>query len=316
MAKFTTRFIRRSETQTEYYGPDWFLRNDVVNQACWMGPAEFSQTLWPRYFSEVKRRGGGWFRFQNAADTTIMYLLDGAQKFVQDGIAEVVRGGQVYIVHEGSDCIYQGGEDCGHYALRVALFGCLVRPAVCALELNHHRILEVSEPGPLIAQMRRIGTMVYARNSSSAPEISSAAYRLLTMLAGLTAQNSRVNQLPRELERIVADMHAENFRHGSIQEIASAHGMEVHAMMRLFRKHLNCSPHEYWIRQRMDMARQLLITTNFSIKEIANRLNFTNPLYFSTVFRKHFQMTPTELRRAQGGDRQRLTAISFTDDKK
>lgn len=300
MAKFNTRFIRRSENQMEYYGPDWFLKNNVLNQASWMGPMAFSQTLWPRYFSEVKRNGSGWFRFQNAADTTIMYVLEGSQKFTQDSIAETVHAGEVYLVHEGADCIFQADAESYSYGLRVALFGCIVRPTVCALGLNHHRILKVPETAPLVAQMRRIGAMIHARYPSSAPEISAAAYRLMMTLAELAAQNSQPNQLPGKLEQIIADMNSEDSHHQSIQEVAAAHGMEVHAMMRLFRKHLNCSPHEYWINQRMSMARQLLVTTNFPIKEIASRLHFGNPLYFSTVFRKHFQMTPTELRSRQG----------------
>ena len=300
MAKFNVRFIRRSEKQMEYYSPDWFLQNNVIGQSCWMGPAIFSQTLWPRYFSEVKRSGSGWFHFQNAADTTIFYIMDGAMEFTQDGITETVRGGQVYIIHEGSDTIYKGRENDSYYTLRVALFGCLVRQAVCALGLHKHRILKVSSSGALIALMRGIGSLVREEHSNGAMETSAGAYRLLTMLASLVELGGKFKILPNDLEKITADMHAESSSFNSIQEIAAAHGMEVHSMMHLFRKHLNCSPHEYWIRQRMDMARQLLITTNFPIKEIAYRLNFTNPLYFSTVFRKYFKMTPTELRRSQG----------------
>ena len=47
---------------------------------------------------------------------------------------------------------------------------------------------------------------------------------------------------------------------------------------------------------RLEHAAQLLITTDESITEIAYNSGFSDPLYFSTAFKKFYNLPPTEYR--------------------
>ena len=69
---------------------------------------------------------------------------------------------------------------------------------------------------------------------------------------------------------------------------------------RAFTQHLNMSPSRYLAKQRIDRAADLLMTTNFSVQEISERVGFENTSYFFRLFRKHYATTPIAYRRLHG----------------
>lgn len=82
MIKLSVEEVHRSESSTEFYRSDWAEKNIKIAQYSWgNGPAPFGTSLWPRYYSEVKRYGEAWFRFRNAADMTFEILLEGSLEY-------------------------------------------------------------------------------------------------------------------------------------------------------------------------------------------------------------------------------------------
>ena len=69
---------------------------------------------------------------------------------------------------------------------------------------------------------------------------------------------------------------------------------------KLFKKETGATPAEYLLKERMTLARQLLssgITNRFSpysISQIAEACGYSEPLYFSRVFKNYFGVPPTE----------------------
>lgn len=55
----------------------------------------------------------------------------------------------------------------------------------------------------------------------------------------------------------------------------------------------------YLLRRRLEQARELLVTTSHSIEGISWVCGFSNPHYFSTVFRRRMGVTPTQFRQQQ-----------------
>jgi AraC-like DNA-binding protein len=54
---------------------------------------------------------------------------------------------------------------------------------------------------------------------------------------------------------------------------------------------------QYFTQMRMAQARERLLTTSASIKEIALQVGYADQLHFSRVFRKHFGLSPRAFRR-------------------
>lgn len=98
-----------------------------------------------------------------------------------------------------------------------------------------------------------------------------------------------------EIEEIVHLFNTHYSDTFNICELAKKHNISTSWLTRLFKKHLNMSPQQYLTKVRIEKAKLLLSSTN-SIKEIAFTVGYSDPLYFSRVFRKITGMSPSEYR--------------------
>lgn len=83
----------------------------------------------------------------------------------------------------------------------------------------------------------------------------------------------------------------------TIQEIAAALGVSYSNFRKLFKEYTGISPALYQQDLRLQRAKELLSTTQLSIKEIAYRLNFDSPDYFSAKFKSKTGHRPSEYRK-------------------
>ena len=71
---------------------------------------------------------------------------------------------------------------------------------------------------------------------------------------------------------------------------------------KLFKKETGATPAEYLLKERMTLARQLLSSgisnrfSHYSISQIAEACGYSEPLYFSRVFKQYFGVAPSEYR--------------------
>ncbi len=79
--------------------------------------------------------------------------------------------------------------------------------------------------------------------------------------------------------------------------VAAALAVSYTTFRRIFRLYTGMAPSHYFTNLRLHRAKQLLRSTDATIKEIAYRLRFENPEYFATLFKKHTGMRPSEFRR-------------------
>ena len=82
----------------------------------------------------------------------------------------------------------------------------------------------------------------------------------------------------------------------TIQQVAEELGVSYSNFRKLFKEHTGLSPATYQQDLRLQRAKELLTTTDMSIKEIAYRLNFESPDYFSSKFKIKTGRKPSDLR--------------------
>ncbi|MPN32155.1 HTH-type transcriptional activator RhaS [bioreactor metagenome] len=176
------------------------------------------------------------------------------------------------------------------------LSGSMLRNLDQEFRLAGRRIIPLSNPERIAGYFRRIGAYLAERDPAKAPEISGSAYRLMAEIA---REGHSPRPYPEILDTVIRDMKTGFELRRTVWEIAERHDIEIHTLMRLFRKHLGTSPREYLIRLRMEAAKHLVGSTELSMKEIAGQLGYCNPLYFSTAFRRAFHTTPSRYRKAR-----------------
>lgn len=82
----------------------------------------------------------------------------------------------------------------------------------------------------------------------------------------------------------------------TIQQVAQNLGVSYSNFRKLFKEYTGISPATYQQDLRLQRAKELLSTTDMSVKEIAYRLNFESPDYFSAKFKAKTGRRPSELR--------------------
>lgn len=85
-----------------------------------------------------------------------------------------------------------------------------------------------------------------------------------------------------------------NFR---MSEWARVVGLHPAYFDRLFRSYVLLTPRRWLERRRMQVARHTLLSTRKAIKQVAQEVGFQDPFYFSSVFRKHYKMSPLQCRK-------------------
>jgi len=78
--------------------------------------------------------------------------------------------------------------------------------------------------------------------------------------------------------------------------LAKRSGVSPQHLMRLFQKHVGCSPIRFLWQTRTHEAERMLAETGLSVSEIADRCGFQNVFHLSRLIRKRTGRSPTRLR--------------------
>ena len=79
-------------------------------------------------------------------------------------------------------------------------------------------------------------------------------------------------------------------------EVADEVGISTRQLERLFRRHMQCSPSQYYLDLRLQKARNLLLQSERSVTEVAMATGFRSTTHFAKVYRKNFGVSPNAQR--------------------
>ena len=83
----------------------------------------------------------------------------------------------------------------------------------------------------------------------------------------------------------------------SRQEVAASLGVTAGYLTSVFRKELGITPWEYLTRLRIAHAKELLSNNSLSIAEVAGRVGYDDPAYFTRVFLNETGHAPRAFRK-------------------
>jgi AraC-like DNA-binding protein len=101
-----------------------------------------------------------------------------------------------------------------------------------------------------------------------------------------------------ERVRMALDLiHAQDFADPlTLENLAAAVHISPNHLIRLFRKDIQATPHQFWDRLRVEHAQSRLRQPNIRIKEVAIDLGFKHLSHFSKWFKRHTGKTPQSAR--------------------
>ena len=99
---------------------------------------------------------------------------------------------------------------------------------------------------------------------------------------------------PTALSRILLYIHEHYMAPLTLADLSEEFQLSRQYIMRLFQKYLSTTVTHYIQRVKLIRAQELLRYSNFRVNEVAQMLGFDNAYYFCRLFKRQFQMTPTE----------------------
>ncbi|MCK4920442.1 MAG: helix-turn-helix transcriptional regulator [Bacteroidales bacterium] len=83
----------------------------------------------------------------------------------------------------------------------------------------------------------------------------------------------------------------------NFEEIASNYNVGYSYFRKMFKKYTGVPPKQYHLQLKILRAKELLVSSNFTIKEIAFKVGFESIYYFSRIFKEKIGMPPSDIRK-------------------
>ncbi len=222
-------------------------------------------------------------------------VISGRGKFVIDKKEYELSENQLFFIPPGVITYYQADmAEPWHYAW-VGLSGVVVRSYMESAGLSEKNPV-MSCSSELIESVRNIVRESDAIGTRS-PRIKGLAYffidELLKCGAGREKYKSNGNAYVDHALRMI---HNTIYGKISISEIAREVGIDRSYLCNIFKGVVGCSPQQYIITMKMNIAKNFLANTSYDIKYIATSLGYDDQFVFSHAFRTKAGISPSEWR--------------------
>ena len=81
----------------------------------------------------------------------------------------------------------------------------------------------------------------------------------------------------------------------TIEALADKFSISPSTLKKYFKKIYEETPYQFINKHRMELARQMILSGKYSVKEIAYDLGYSEPSHFIVAFKKYFDITPKRL---------------------
>jgi len=235
---------------------------------------------------------GDAFEYRKKPLMSVNMVTMGPAEYVQDGRKGVVAAGQVFLAHKGCDQRFATGKAGFLHKRTVILDGWLLDVLIERTGLKSADVVTPQDPARIALLLRRIYALFRDKPAGFSEASAALAYELIVALAASIAP-----QQPAVLRRSLEFIGRSLARPIGLADIAAAGGMSLRQCNRVFVRHLGRAPMKFLINQRMAIARGMLLDGAMPVKQVAQRVGYDDPLYFSDQFKKRFGAGPREFRK-------------------
>ena len=229
----------------------------------------------------------------------LVYILAGQGRFEsRSGGARSVGAGQGFILFPGEWHRYRPAPDTGWTEVWVGFEGDYAGHIARHCFSPERPTFHGDAGGALASLLRRVAKLV---ESPSRVDKTRAALGTLEAMACLRHGQSQAGaareRVQERVDRARLEILANSAASIDWPRLAQSLGMSYPDFRRTFRRHTGKGPHHYQMHIRLSQAEALLADPDISVKEVAERVGFASPFYFSRLFKKKRGLAPDHWRR-------------------
>lgn len=252
----------------------------------------------------VEALGHRWKR-SGLAEGILIYCVDGKGYFQDDDREFTVRSGELLYAAPNTRHSYRAddGEPWTIYWMHLA--GPLLP--------HYERLAGLIELGPVrhigvhSEIITEFGRLITRRPASGCDETQwlraqTSATSILGQLAVLPHNMEELATAYGPVQKAITLMNHTLHQPFDMARFAREAGLSERHFIRQFRFVTGQTPGDWFTRQKIQHACTLLLMPSVRVKEVAERLSYADPLYFSRIFKRIVGVSPENYRIAQAGN--------------
>lgn len=296
--------LRESENSITVYSRGYERNLHRNRLASWYDVYPFSSILWAHQIADNTRRGQWYLTRQNYHQIALELELENEAVYIRNGQRVVLSPGELYLTRPGDTLQMRNSGTAPSRQLQLLISGSHAQIMMDSLKIMHGMkfSFEPEEGVFFRSRLENFYALLQKKDLSESWINSHRCYELLLFLADcINKKQQELKEFPKPVMELLKIMNSENELQSSIEDLARSCGISDRSIFRLFKKYIGVSPHAYRKHLQMEKARYLLKNTSESIKEIAEKLGFSNAFYFSSVFSRSVGIPPSDFRKKQSG---------------
>ncbi len=150
----------------------------------------------------------------------------------------------------------------------------------------------------LSARLPRLFDSINEELQSQLPHYTEICAGLLRQILSIIAQKTGFSEQARTIQTVIRAIGRDFRENIPLEEYAKNCGYSKYHFIRLFKEATGQTPIVYRNILRIENARTLIEQTPYTLQEISDSLGFSDPSYFSKIFKKHTGKSPKAYRQA------------------
>lgn len=229
----------------------------------------------------------------------LVYLTKGCGKFQSDTTDEsAVSKGQILVLFPGQWHTYAPLQKTGWNEYYIGFEGEVIDNLVKNSFLTKkNQILDVGLNEELVNLYTRALEIAEADKIGTQQYLSGIVMHIIGMIISISKNKIfELGNVDQKIESAKIIMHENVFKDIDVEALAMKLNISYSWFRKVFKDYTGYAPAKYFQELKLRKAKQLLIETSQSVKEISYMLNYTSTEHFFSLFKKRTGFTPIEFR--------------------
>ncbi|NDV64207.1 AraC family transcriptional regulator [Bacteroides sp. 224] len=288
----------------------YLIVNDMDRKfGLWVNTVGF-QAIQPNSPYPIKDHPSGYyFNIQKGRvlhEYQIVYITKGRGLFSSDSTSErQVCKGRLMILFPDQWHTYQPLRQTGWNEYYIGFQGPIIDNLVQHSFLSkENQILEVGLNEDLVSLFSRALEIAATDKIAAQQHLSGVVLHILGLILSISkGKIFEIGDVGQKIEQAKIIMNENVFKDIDAEELAMKLNISYSWFRKVFKDYTGYAPAKYFQELKLRKAKQLLVETSNSVKEISFTLNYNSTEHFFALFKKHTGFTPLEYRSfGRGGD--------------